>query len=145
MTKRYDLLKQGLKEAIEMSKHNANRRDYPDSKIMDALDAGDYNINRAAEILGLHVPTLRNWIIKSENLSKYTAYKQAEGAVKAREKLDYMLDNLDADDPRAAGILTTICKTLMDKYEPDLLKSETDHRVEIDKALEDKINKLLGD
>lgn len=128
-----------------MNKHNAKRADYPDSRIMDALDTADYNISQAAQILGLHIPTLRNWIIKSENLSKYMVYKQAEGAVKAREKLEYMLDHLDADDPRAAAILTTICKTLMDKWEPDLLKSETDHRIEIDTKLEDKVKKLLED
>ena len=126
-------------------KHKAKRTDYPDSAIQDALDNANYNINATAKALGLNVSTLRNWIIRSDNLSAYIRHKQAEGAFKAREKLDYMLDNLDPLDPRSAGILKDICKTLLDKYEPDLSKVEQKTELAIDNELEDKINKLLED
>lgn len=125
-------------------KHRANRSDYNDSTIMDALDVSDYNINQAAGILGVPSNTLRNWIIKSDNLTSYIRYKQAEGAFKAREKLEYMLDHMDCLDPKQASTVLGVCKTLMDKYEPDLTKSEVKAEVEVDKALQDKINKLLG-
>jgi hypothetical protein len=126
-------------------KHHAKRSEYNDSTIMDALDAVDYNINEAAKVLGLNTGTLRNWIIRSDNLSAYIKHRQAEGAMKAREKLEYMLDNLDPLDPRQASVLKDICKTLMDKYEPDLSASEVKATHELNTELNDKINELLGD
>lgn len=126
-----------------MKDKRVNRRDYTDSQIMDALDRCDYNLYEASKFLGIATSTFRNWVVSSDNINKYLKYKQADGALKAREKLEYMLDNLDALDPRQAGVVKDICKTLLDKYEPDLTKSEVDTTVSFDEVLDDKIKKLL--
>lgn len=124
---------------------NIRRKDFTDSQIMDVLDANDYDIKQAASSLGIATTTLRRWIIQSENLSTYHRLKIAEGAVKAREKLEYMLEHLDCLDPKSSGTVLGVCKTLMDKYEPDLSKVESKNEISVDKQLEDKIKKLLGE
>lgn len=122
------------------------RKDYPDSVIMNALDACNYSIPKAAERLGVRPNTLYHWIQTSDNLRQYRNMKLEMDAVTAREKLNDMLAKLDALDPRVSGHVISICKILIDKAEANKMdNSPMKVQHEIDKDLEDKIRKLLGE
>ena len=120
------------------------RKHYPDSKIMDALDACDYAISKAALRLGIASSTLYTWVRNSPNLNKYIANRLELDALKARDKLEEILEKADALDPKFTGNVIQVCKILMDKVEPDRQQLDTNHKLEIDVDLNDKINKLLG-
>lgn len=123
------------------------RDEIPDSKIMDALDAEEYNIKRAAARLGIKPNTLYKWIKDSENLKKYVDLRIENDAVRARDKLSEMLEYGDALDPRQMGHIISICKILLDKAEADRqsldISQQTTHK--IDKELQDKIRDLLDE
>jgi hypothetical protein len=123
------------------------RKDTPDSKIMDALDASDYSIHRASTRLGVHPSTLYRWISDSPNLKKYIAHRLEFDAVKAREKLEHMLEHADALDPKQMGHVISICKILLDKAEANKAQLEIDHvlDVSVNEEVESKIRKLLGE
>ena len=128
-------------------KHKAKRKDYTDSAIMDALDAANYSLTEAARFLGVSYPTLRNWVLKSDNLGPYMRNRQADQAIRAREALDEILNAMDAHDPRQASILKDTAKILLDKFEATKLDitSDNTHKVSVDKELDDKLKELLGD
>lgn len=126
-------------------KHKAKRGDYPDSKIMDALDMCDYNVTKAGQALGVSTQTLRNWIRRSDSLTNYLSMRQGRQADKARDKLDEILDLLDPADPRHASVLAGVAKMLLDKYEPDLMKTTNTHKHEVDEEIEQKLKDLFGE
>lgn len=123
------------------------RKDTPDSKIMDALDASDYSIHRASTRLGVRPSTLYYWISDSPNLKKYIAHRLDFDAVKAREKLEQMLEQADALDPRQMGHVIQICKILLDKAEANKSQLEIDHVLDVgvNEEIEKKIRDLLGE
>lgn len=123
------------------------RKDFQDSQIMDALDAENYNVSKAAGRLGVQPNTLYKWIKDSENLSNYVKLRTDADAVKARDKLNFILEHADSLDPRQMGHIISICKILIDKAESDKsdinINQQTKHK--IDEDLKDKIQRLLED
>ena len=122
---------------------NGKRGDYPDSKIMDALDAANYSIRKAAERLGVCEATLYRWIKDSANLSKYLNLKLETDALKAREKLNDILDKLDFNDSKFTGHVISVCKILLDKVEADKQEMHMTQETTIDQDLEEKVRRLL--
>jgi transposase-like protein len=123
------------------------RKDFTDSQIMDALDAEELNVSRAAGRLGIAPNTLYQWIKKSPNLKGYLQMRTETDAVKARDKLNRILDLADELDPRQMGHIITICKILIDKQEADKQQLDVNQhtKLEVDSEIQDKIRKLLDE
>ena len=121
------------------------RNHIQDSVIMNALDVAEYSIHKASSRLGVCPATLHRWIKKSENLQRYINERLEFDAVKAREKLEYMLDNVDCLDPKTMGNIISICKILLDKAEANKSEVSVTKTVTIDEDLEKKIKELLGE
>lgn len=127
------------------NKHRANRKDYPDSRIHDALDGNNFCLSSTAVSLGVSVATLRNWVIRSPNLNGYVQHKQAEQALKAREKLEQIMENMDPADPRSAAVLMQTCKIMLDRFEPTLSKQEVNSKIEISESDKSLVEDFLND
>jgi transposase-like protein len=111
---------------------------------MDALDACDYSIHKAATRLGIQANTLYHWIRKSENLSKYIAYRLQFDAVKAREKLEGILEQVDHLNPAMLGHVIQVCKILLDKAEADKTDVQQQQiEFTLNTDAQEKIKKLL--
>jgi len=124
---------------------SSKRKDFPDSVIMDALDANDYSIFKAADMLGIASSTLYTWINSSDNLRKYR-YMQIEAhGLLAREKIEAILTQADHLDPRQMGHVLSAAKIFMDKAEANKLniEGEVSHKHGIDKAASDLVDKLI--
>lgn len=124
------------------------RDNYPDSAIMDALDACDYSIKLASQRLGIAQQTLYKWVYcdnKSDNLKKYIQMKLEYDGIRAREKLVEMLDCLNWEDAKFTGNVIQVCKTLLDKAEADLTKTEVQQTNKIDIKADENIRRLLGE
>lgn len=123
------------------------RQDYTDSEIMDALDSTDYNVSAAAKRLGIQTTTLNRWIRESDNLRKYIQWRIEGDAVKARDRLNEILEQADHLDPRQMGHVISVCKILLDKVEADRnhlsVEGALNHGIDPDAV--DLINKLLGE
>ena len=121
------------------------RKHIQDSVIMDALDACEYSVHKAAVRVGVTSATMYRWIQKSDNLKKYIAWRLDFDAVKAREKLEFMMENVDCLDPKTMGNVIAICKILLDKAESNKVDTNVTNTITVDSALEDRIKKLLGE
>ena len=123
----------------------SKRDDFTDSQIMDALDACNYNVRLASDRLGIMPNTLYRWIKNSKNLTKYIADRLGFDAVRARDKLNEILDKADPMDTKYTNNVISICKILLDKSEADANKQEINMKQEmvLDKDLEAKINAFI--
>ena len=122
------------------------RKDFEDSTIMDALDACEYSIPKAAQRLGVGVAHFYNWIDKSPNLKSYIRLKLELDAVNAREKVQEIMQ-LDHNDPKFTGHVLGACKLLIDKADASKLQVDGTQSVShtVDDELGETIRKLLGE
>lgn len=122
------------------------RKDFEDSTIMDALDACEYSIPKAAQRLGVGVAHFYNWIDKSPNLKNYVRLKLELDAVNAREKVQEIL-GLDLHDPKFTGHVLSAAKLLIDKADSTKIQVDGSTAVELSVAadLSDAIKHLMGD
>lgn len=127
-------------------KHQANRDDYPDSMIMDAIDAELYNITAAAKRLGLSPNTLRVWISKSDNLANYVALGNQTLSEEIRDTLLTIMRDAK-HDPKTLGAAIQAAKIVYDKLEANKqeLRVESTNAHTFDEATEAKLKELLGD
>jgi hypothetical protein len=127
-------------------KHKANRSEYTDSEIMDALDASFGNINDAAKRMGLHCNTLRAWIRNSPSLSTYV---QLLTESRAEEIETVFMDIVRAsrNDPAMTGYAISAGKILLDKIKAN--KLDVNHSGTITNEISDdakaRLKELLGD
>lgn len=123
------------------------RKDFQDSQIMDALDACDYSIHKASDMLGITPSTLYRWVNQSDNLRKYRGMQIESHALKAREKLEQIIEGADHLDPRQMGPIISACKIFMDKAEANKLNIEGDvsHTHGIDKSAADLLQNLIDE
>lgn len=128
-----------------MGKFRKKRKDYTDGDVLDAINATNGSIPKAAEKLGIASGTLYDWIRKSDNLSCLINRQREMDALLARDKLNYMLNTLDAVDPKYTGHIISICKIMLDKVEADKSSIVTNNKIEvINHEIEAKINRLLN-
>ena len=121
------------------------RGDFQDSQIMDALDACDYSITKAAGMLGVAASTLYTWVNDSDNLRKYRFMQIEQHALLAREKIEQIIKHADALDPRQMGAVISACKLFMDKAEANKLSVEgsVSHTHGIDDDAASLVDKLI--
>jgi hypothetical protein len=120
------------------------RKDFTDSQIMDALDASEYNITKAAKLLTVNPQYLYKWVRDDDNLKGYLRMRVESDAVKARDKLNEILELANALDPKQMGHVVQICKILLDKQEADKQQLDIHTQHSVDEELNEKIKKLLG-
>lgn len=123
------------------------RKDFSDSVIMDALDACDYSITKAAVKLGVTSSTLYRWINQSDNLRKYRFMQIEQHALLAREKIEQIIKQADYLDPRQMGAVISACKIFLDKAEANKLniEGEVSHKHGMDEAAADLVDKLINE
>ena len=123
------------------------RSDFKDSQIMDALDASNYSIGKAAEVLGVTSSTLYRWIKQSDNLRKYRGMQIEAHALLAREKIEQIINQADHLDPRQMSAVISACKLFMDKAEADKLSIDGDLSVNhgIDKTSAELLQNLIDE
>ena len=122
------------------------RKDFEDSVIMDALDACDYSIPKAAVRLGVQTSTLYGWVDKSHNLKTYVRLKLELDAVTAREKVHEIMQ-LDHHDPKFTGHVLGACKLMIDKADSTKVQVDSNAAIDltVDGDLSDTLKKLLGE
>jgi transposase-like protein len=127
-------------------KHKAKRDQYPDSLIMDALDAEMFNVTATAKRLGLSPNTLRVWIAKSDNLSNYVALGNQSLSEEIRDTLLTIMRDAK-HDPKTLGAAIQAAKIVYDKLEANRseLRIESNSKHVFDVATEAKIREILGD
>ena len=125
-------------------RHKANRDDYPDSLIMDAIDAELYNITASAKRLGLTPNTLRVWINKSDNLANYIALGNQTLSEEIRDTLLTIMRDAK-DDPKTLGAAIQAAKIVYDKLEANKQELRVDTTVNVSTSAEDKLRDLLGE
>lgn len=126
-------------------KKKGKRQQINDSEIMDALDASNGHVGRAASKLGVTNGTLSKWILESENLKKYQSMRRSQDAIKARDKLNDIMDTLEHEDPRFTGHVIKVCQILLDKAEADKHEVNQTNINKMDEELAKKIDQLIGD
>lgn len=125
----------------------SKRKDFQDSEIMNALDACEYSVGRAAQMLGVAESTLYRWINDSENLKKYKAYMIETHALLARSKVEQILKHADYLDPKQMGHIISAAKLFMDKAEASKLHLEGEVSLEagLNAEATDLLKKLLDE
>lgn len=125
----------------------SKRKDFEDSQIMDALDASDYSVHKAAAMLSVTPQTLYRWINQSDNLRKYRFMQIEAHALMARDKIEQIISQADYLDPRQMGSVISACKIFLDKAEANKLniEGEVAHKHGLDDSAADLVDKLINE
>lgn len=121
-----------------------NKRDLTtDNEILDALDACDGHVGRAALCIGVTTNTLSRWILDSDSLKAHAAHRREQDGMRARDKLNEILDDLDHRIPEFTGHVIRVCRTLLDKSEADKMDIKQTTVNKLDRETEKKIDAML--
>lgn len=128
-------------DGVKMKKFD----DFNLNDIFNALDACEFNLSKTASMLGIAGHTMRKWARDKEQVRKYIAFRTADDAARARDRLNEILESADINDPKVMGHVVSVCKILLDKNEADKQEVESNVNINIDKELDIKLRKLLGE